>query len=427
MTDRLRRTGAAAGKADGEHVRRQNRSLVLAALRRRAPVSRVELGEATGLSPATITAITADLISEGLVVADEPEAADAVAQARRGRPRVMLRLDPQAALVLAVKLAINTVTLLVSDYAGNQRARADLHARTREETRDSFPIRLVADIRTFLAAQGIASRQLAEIAIAAQGFVDVKSGSVMWSPAFSDRDVRLVAPVEAAFGVPCSISNDANMIAGALNAADPVTYSGTFAVVFVDYGVGMGLFIGDRLHQGADGSAAEFGHMNHLPDGPLCRCGRRGCIEAFAADYAIFRDARGMTPDTDPLDASPSPADLRALEAAAEAGDGRIRGIYAGAGTALGYGLARLMALINPRRIVFTGASTRAFRLIEPAMRAAIEAALVEDLRRFTVYETLPWDRDMILVGVVADSLSRLDRDVFADPGNAARFRSAAG
>jgi predicted NBD/HSP70 family sugar kinase len=143
------------------------------------------------------------------------------------------------------------------------------------------------------------------------------------------------------------------------------------------------------------------------------------------ADYAIFREARGMPPDTDPVDATPPPGALLALEAAAVAGDAAARAVYAGVGTALGYGLARVMALINPRRIVFTGASTRAFGLIEPAMRAAIEAALVEDLRRFTVYETLPWDRDMILVGIVADALARLDREVFAHPANAQRYRVA--
>jgi predicted NBD/HSP70 family sugar kinase len=246
----------------------------------------------------------------------------------------------------------------------------------------------------------------------------------MWSPAFEARDIRLVHPIEAAFGVGCTISNDANMIAEALHAADPVTYAGDFAVIFIDYGVGMGLFVGDRLHSGADGSAAEFGHMNHVPGGPLCRCGRRGCLEAFVADYAIFREASGMPPDTDPRDATPTPNALVDLEAAAHAGDARAKAVYASVGEALGYGLARLMALVNPRRIVLTGSSTRAFALIEPAMREAIEAALVEDLRRFTTLETLPWDQDMIIIGLVADALARLDRDVFSNPVNAERFRA---
>ncbi|WP_075215023.1 ROK family protein [Mongoliimonas terrestris] len=416
-------------KADSDLVRRQNRSLVLSALRRRTPLARVDLGLLTNLSPATITAITADLIGEGLVEtvtvdpADPAEIVDAETPVRRGRPRILLQLDQRAALVLGIKIAINQVTLVLADFTGVIVARADLTPRTLDETRESFPTTLVGLVRGFLDTHQVPLSRIAEVSIAAQGFVDVVSGSVMWSPAFRESDVRLVAPLEAAFDVPCVISNDANMIAEALHAQDPETYGDTFAVIFVDYGVGMGLFVGGRLHAGASGSAAEFGHMNHIPHGPLCRCGRQGCLEAFVADYAIYREAKGMPPDTDPRDASPSRDELLALEIAAANGDPALSAIYGKAGEALGYGVARLMALVNPSRIVFTGRSTRAFPLIEPAMQRAIEDALVEDLRRFTVFETLPEEKDMIITGLVADALARLDRDVFASPANARRFR----
>ncbi len=242
--------------------------------------------------------------------------------------------------MVGIKLAINHVTLVLSDFAGTLFARRDIETDTVGSTREGFPALLVDLVARFLAEEGVAVSRIAEIAIAAQGFVDTRSGSLMWSPAFRERNIRLVDPLVAAFGAPCAMSNDANMIAEALHAADPDTYSGTFAVIFVDYGVGMGLFVGNQLHQGAHGSAAEFGHVSHLPGGPLCRCGRRGCLEAFTADYAIFRDARGLPPDTDPLDASPTPGDLVALEAAAYAGDAHVRGVYAGVGRALGTGIA---------------------------------------------------------------------------------------
>jgi predicted NBD/HSP70 family sugar kinase len=423
-------TVSSGGKVDSDHVRRQNRGLLLSAMRRHAPIARVHLGAVTDLSPATITAITADLIAEGLLETVSDEGADprngGTGLPQRGRPRVLLRLDPRAAFVLGVKVSVGAVVLVLSDFAGTILARQDLAVDTLSHTRDSFPPLLIGHIEDFARAEGVAVDRIAEIAIASQGFVDVRSGSVMWSPAFEDRDIRLVEPIETAFGVTCSITNDANMIAEALHASDPATYSGDFAVVFVDYGVGMGLFIGDRLHSGADGSAAEFGHMNHIPGGPLCRCGRRGCIEAFVADYAVSREAQGLPPDTDPRDATPAAGALLALEEAAHGGDERARAIYAGVGEALGFGLARLMAMINPRRIVLTGASTRAFPLIEPSMRASIEAALVEDLRRFTTFDLLPWDRDMIITGLVAKALSRLDRETFSNPANARRFRAVA-
>ncbi len=422
----LRRARPVEAKTDSDHVRRQNRTLVLSVLRRLAPIARVDLGAATQLSPATITAITADLLAEGLVETVADEAADGEeTRARRGRPRILLRLDARAATVVGIKLAINHVTLVLSDFAGTLFARRDIETDTLGSTREGFPALLVELVARFLADEGVAVARIAEIAIAAQGFVDTRSGSLMWSPGFRERNIRLVDPLVAAFGAPCAMSNDANMIAEALHAADPDTYSGTFAVIFVDYGVGMGLFVGNQLHQGAHGSAAEFGHVSHIPGGPLCRCGRRGCLEAFTADYAIFRDARGLPPDTDPLDASPTPGDLVGLEAAAYAGDAHVRGVYAGVGRALGTGLARVMALLNPSRIVLTGASIRAWPLFQASMHEAIEAALVEDLRRFTVIEALPWERDRIMTGLISDALKRLERDVFSHSSNARRYRGS--
>lgn len=417
-----------AAKADSDHVRRQNRSLVLSALRRRAPIARVDLGAETRLSPATITTITADLIAEGLVVAgqDDQTGADSAGEpVRRGRPRIQLRLDGAAAHVLAVRIAFNSVVMELVDFSGTVVGCRQPEILTIEETRASFPARLAEAIRAFAGDLGLRLSQIAEIAIGAQGFADTVAGSVMWSPAFRDRDMRLVAPLTAALGRPCTVFNDVNMIAQALHETDPELYSGTFAAIFVDQGVGAGLFIGNRLHHGAAGSAAEFGHMNHIPDGPLCRCGRRGCVEAFTSDYAIYRAAKGLSADTPPGGLRPSREQMQALAAAALAGDPQARAAYADAGKALGYGAARLIALINPSRIVFTGGAMHAYPLLlEDSFRAALDAALVEDLRRNTVIETLPWQTDMIMDGLKSYMLARLDREIFANPAEARRFRA---
>lgn len=435
---RRRRNGADGGergyesrrglsaKADSDHVRRQNRSLVLTALRRRTRIARVDLGAETHLSPATITAITADLIAEGLVAAVSDEEAGAESgevHARRGRPRVLLRLDAEAGYVLAVRVSFNSLVMELVDYAGQVIGRHEPEILTLEETREGFPRRLAGEIRDFVGRLGLDLGQIAEIAIGAQGIVDTVAGSVMWSPAFRVRDVSLVEPLTAALGRPCTIFNDANMIAQALHEANPDVYSGTFAVIFVDHGVGAGLFIGNRLHHGAAGSAAEFGHMNHMPGGALCRCGRRGCIEAYSADYAIYRDANGFPPEALSDDMFISLAEMKALEERALAGDARARASFAKAGQALGYGAARLIALINPARIIFTGGAMRAYPLFEVSIKAAIGEALVEDLRRHTVIETLPWDSDMIMEGLKAYMLARLDREVFANPAEARRYR----
>ena len=148
------------------------------------------------------------------------------------------------------------------------------------------------------------------------------------------------------------------------------------------YGVGMGLILDGKVYHGPTGAAAEFGHMNHLPGGALCRCGRRGCVEAYAADYGILRSA-GTDDDSTPPPLSGVPVEtMRKLESQARAGEPRAMEAYRKAGQAVGYGLARLVALLNPTRIVLSGPGTHAIELIRPHLMQAVEDGVVAELRQ---------------------------------------------
>ena len=107
-------------KANSDLVRRQNRGLVLETLRQHGPLARITLGYQTGLSPASITSISGQLIDEGLVysiVEDE----EVSTQAKRGRPQTRLALNPQATNVLAISVSVDGVELVFADFSGATR------------------------------------------------------------------------------------------------------------------------------------------------------------------------------------------------------------------------------------------------------------------------------------------------------------------
>jgi predicted NBD/HSP70 family sugar kinase len=176
----------------------------------------------------------------------------------------------------------------------------------------------------------------------------------------------------------------------------------------------LGLIINGLVYHGPTGAAAEFGHMNHLPGGPLCRCGRHGCVEAYAADYSILRWASGDADVEPPSFTAVAEDRMKALEAAARSGEPTAMGAYAKAGEALGYGLARMMALLSPSRIALAGPGTGAIELIEPHLRRAIEDGLVDELRRNVEIEVVPIHTDMIIEGTIDGALRHLDREIFA-------------
>ena len=400
-------------KADSELVRRQNRRLVLDALRDAGPMARIEVGRHTGLSPASITSIISQLIADGILHELDAPGVHA-APTRRGRPLTQIGIQPKAAHVVAVKISISGMELALADARGVILNRQASRIATYDAKPESFGEAVAAEIGAFLARSRVQPWRVARISIAIQGVADSQAGTVMWSPAFRARNIPVVEPVRRLLGVPCAIGNDANMIAEGLISMDRRRYGGTAAMVFMGYGVGMGLVIDGKVYHGPTGAAAEFGHMNHLPGGPLCRCGRRGCVEAYAADYSILRLAAGRAGDDPPTFTAVPEDDMLDLEARARHGDAPALTAYALAGEALGYGLARLMALLNPGRIVLAGPGTRAMDLIEPHLRRAIEEGVVDELRRNVEIETVPIGTDVIIKGTIDSALRSVDADVFA-------------
>ena len=400
-------------KANSDLVRRQNRGLVLETLRHHGPLARITLGHHTGLSPASITSISGQLIDEGLIhTIDDDE--DTSSEAKRGRPQTRLALNPGATNVLAVSIYVDGVELVFADFSGSTRASVKLRLDTYAISRADFGPRIAHEIRLHAKQLGLPLASIRRIGVAVQGVADSVKGEISWSPAFKARDIPVVEPLQRLLDIPCSIANNANMIAEALIATDRKRYGGTTAVVFMGHGIGLGLILDGVVYSGTTGRAAEFGHMNHIPNGPLCRCGRDGCLEAFSADYGIMRMAKEGRGGSFDVHAPVQDDDMRALEAAAAGGDDVARSAFVRAGEVLGFGIARLIALINPQRVVLAGPGTRAYQLMKDSISEALARGLVHDLRKNVDFAVVPYDRDMITTGTLVETLRHLDRDVFA-------------
>lgn len=398
-------------KADSDLIRGQNRHLVLEALRFAGRAPRTELGRLTGLSLATITSITTQLLNKGLLLEDNNGAPSA---ARRGRPTTDLKLNAQAAHVMALKISIDKFEMVLANYAGERVAHEVKTVATYNMKAPDVAPTAAALILAFLASHDKTAQDVRVIGIAVQGAAETSAGYLSWSPAFKAINIPLTGPIKTLTGINCRLSNDANMIAEGLMAREHYQYKGTAAVIFMGYGVGMGLVIDGKTYHGSTGAAAEFGHMNHIPHGALCRCGRAGCLEAYASDYGILRSAENLPITTLPPSHAVESEVMAALEKAARNGDQAALKAYRIAGEAIGFGLARMIALLNPDRIVISGPGLRAFDLVEPAISAAIEEAVVPALRENVKIEKLPMDHDMIISGTIDKLLHDLDREVFA-------------
>jgi predicted NBD/HSP70 family sugar kinase len=392
-------------KAGSDLVRRQNRGVVIAALRRRGRLSRTELSSETSLSPSTVSAITSDLLSENaLLEVREPESG----LVRRGRPQIALALNPARAAVAAAELSLNRLSVTIADYAGGILSEKTQSFVTSAVSSADTLARMTGAVRASL--EPVAS-ELSAIVVAVQGRTDAKGRDLLWSPISPGRDVQLADVLEAEFSAPVTIANDCSMMAAALRWQNSERYGRDFLAVLLSHGIGMGLYLNGKLFSGTRSSAAEFGHMQFKPGGALCRCGSRGCIEAYAGDYAIWRAAQGQPEDTlPPVDLTA--VNMRALAGRARAAEGREREAYRQAAAALGHGLANLFALIDPVPVAFVGSGTAAFDIMKPDIEAAIKnsnAGSYDDLFDFDLYDS---ETPLIQLGSIMTALQSVDEQI---------------
>lgn len=351
-----------------DDLRRQNRAKVLAALRASEPLSRTAIGQKTGLSAATISAITGDLLAEEVLA--RVEEGDQTRTAR-GRPRVALTFNRDFASIGIVVLQMNKITISITDYRGETIFQKHHRLATRALSADQLLQEITRNFKDAFAASKCPAESLKHIAVGVQGTTDVENTMLLWSPITTDGNVPIQMHLTREIDVPVSVHNDCNMIARALRwGKDDLSHT-DFAAILLSHGIGMGLYHNGELIKGKLSSATEFGHMRHMPDGALCRCGRRGCIEAYAGDYSIYRRATNEAPTSPPQDNILSTA-FEAIIDSARAGEADAVQAFNEAGSAIGSGLASLFALIDPCPVVFVGRGAMAPDLLEKQIMNAI-------------------------------------------------------
>lgn len=316
---------------------------------------RVLVAKELSVSPASVTTVTSELIESGLL---EEVQTQRDLDSGRGRPAVALGVRAEACLVAGIKLSDREHTAVVIDFAGN--LVADL-AIPRQP--GAVELSVLTDATDFLLSgvcdkAGIERHQLSAVGLGVPGFVDSSTGLVHWSPILTTRMVPLATAAANRIGLPVQIDNDANLVTLAELWFGAGRSLSDFAVVTIEHGLGMGLVLNHRLYRGARGLGMELGHTKVQLDGALCRCGQRGCLEAYVADYALVREATTALNWTSRETQSVNIL-LESLHDHAKAGNIAARSIFHRAGRYLALGLANVVNLFDPELIILSGERMR--------------------------------------------------------------------
>lgn len=313
-------------------MRRRNLSAVLGRVHRAGPATRAELTSSSGLTRSTIGVLVAELAALGLVrerKSDEKRGP--------GRPSPVVEVSDDGVRVLAIDIAVDSVAVATVGLG------ARVHAHDRRARTERSPAATLDDIADMAAPQLAAlpgGPPLAGVGVAVVGVVRRDDGLVHLAPNLGWRNLPLAKLVaeQLDLTLPVSVGNEADLGARAEHIRGAGVGAGDMLYLSGEVGIGGGIIVGGRPLEGVSGYAGEVGHVAVNPEGTTCGCGAVGCWETEAGERALLRRS-GVE----------SVAGV--LEAAA-AGDTRALGALAETGRWLGIGLASLVNVLNPSRVV---------------------------------------------------------------------------
>jgi glucokinase-like ROK family protein len=366
-------------------------------------ISRVELARRMNLTRAAISAIMDDLLAIGVVRETEGHYPS-------GRKPIVLEIDPTRGRVLGVDIGASHLNILLTDFAAHETAemqmRLDINRGPQVCLSQTDEL-----VRKLLKENGLTLKDIAAIGVGVPGPIVAEAGMVSGPPIMPGWDGYPIRDhLKEAWGCPVTLNNDAELGAVGEWAYGAGRGERNLAYIKVGTGVGSGLLLEGQLYRGATGSAGEIGHITIDENGPLCTCGNRGCLEAFAGGNAIARRAmdvvrRGQRTQLAEVVDNPdfSAMDVMML---ARRGDLVAQRIVAEAGTHLGTAIASMVNLFNPSMVVIGGSISQIGDLLLEPIRAAVLKRSLQPASRAVRISAALLGRRSCAMGAVVQAIS---------------------
>ena len=352
--------------ANRDLMRAINRFTILHAIRDAGEISRVDLNRKTGLSQATVTSITAELIGEGLLFEQQS------GKSQGGRRPIPLALNPKGAYTVGVHLSIDRIHVVLMDL---QATIISVHTKP-IDTGDLSPEQVVSTlieaVQACLWEADFSKSRVSGIGLAIPGLVDSLTGFIHFVPNYQWKEINFAEMVQERIGVTTYAENSANTLAiyeqwfGAGRGTD------NFILITAEHGIGMGMVLNGKIYRGRRGIAGEIGHTTVSENGVLCRCGQSGCLEALCGNNAIIRDAKKAVARGDWQVEDIDSISIEKIIAEARAGNTALRDIYRRAGHILGAGISNMHRIFDAEKIIISGKGVLAGDLLFGPMQETL-------------------------------------------------------
>jgi len=393
-------------------LRRDNRSVLLWTLFTNQPCSRQDLSEATGLSTASVSNVIRELISDEIVIEAGSVDSDG------GRPRILLELNQGRRYVAGVDVGETRVLVELFDLTMSVRARAEYPLDPREHAVGVVVDRIGAGLASVLADSGVDPSAVLGVGVGVPGVVvkDQSTETVVHGQAYGWDAVPLERLLQPVVGLPLFIDNGAKTMGQAELWFGAARNTRQAVVALMGSGLGASIITGSPGHGGSS-AAVEWGHTTIELGGRPCRCGSRGCLEAYVGAEAIL-DRYGL--------AAAGEDEESALATLVSASTARAAEILDETALYLGAGIANLINLFGPERIILGGwAGLLLGERLLPAIREAARQHSLTHRFEQTSIELGGLGSDAVALGAATLPMERFLNGTLALRGDAAGNRAA--
>ncbi len=383
-------------------LRRSNRSRALWQIFLNGPLTRQEVGTMAGLSPATVSNLVAALESEGVV------AEVGLEDSNGGRPRGLLQVNPEYGYVIGVDVGENAFLAELFDFGLHMRAR---HTSVTDmavlDPQDAVS-HIVQGIESVIAESGVDERAILGVGVAVPGLVEHLRDAVVHGQSVGWQAVPLEAMLRGQISLPILVDNGAKTLGQAERWFGAARSTGDVVIILLGIGAGACVISNGEVYRGATSSAGEWGHTTIMVGGRTCRCGAQGCLEAYvgagavAARYSELKRRRVTTGPGGLEEQIAAIIDARQRDpAAAQVVEETV--------TYLGAGIADLVNLFNPERVVVGGWLGQALseELLPPIREAAGRHALHLPFSRVEIVKA-DLGKDAVALGAATLPIARL-------------------
>ena len=321
-------------------VRRWNLSSIFKLIRKRGPISRIELTKISGCSAGTASNHVRTLIEKGFVIETKKGISSG------GRKPIQLMVNPNKAYIFSIEIEVNKIKMVLFDLELKVVTKNIIPITYKNDYRKNLE-EVFFKIDKMMEEKNLELDNLLGIGVAVPGLIDKVKGILEFAPNLGWKDVHISEIFKDKYGLPVILNNEAK--AAAIGERESI-YPNINNMVFVSIneGIGCGIFFNGGLYRGASGNAGEFGHIIIDTNGPLCTCGNKGCWETLASENFIVNSYLKLPNSNKELT-------KKEIYQLGKNGDKKIIEIFKEAGRNIGIGLVNIVNGLSPELLVIGG------------------------------------------------------------------------